>query len=102
MQFIKVKFRKSHPEFAYYAGDIGSVTEESAAKLLESGHIILLPEDEIEEKENTLPEDLPGRDKLFAAGFGTIESVKEAGESVSDVLNKTELKKLNTYFEGSK
>lgn len=99
MEFVKVKFRKSHPEFAYNAGDIGSVTEASAAKLVESGHIILLPEDSADE--NTLPEDMPGRELLFAEGFDTAEKVKEAGESITDIkgIGKATYKLIVEYLQ---
>lgn len=101
MQYIKVKFLKSHPEFAYFKGDVGEITEDNAARLLESGHIIILPEGSGEGDENTLPEDLPARDILFAEGFDTAEKVKEAGESITDIkgIGKATYKQIVAYFE---
>lgn len=101
MKYIKVKFLKAHPEFAYSKGDIGSVTEDNAARLLNSGHIILLPEDSDEGVNNTLPEDFPARDILFAEGFDTAEKVKEAGVSITDVsgIGKGTYKQIVAYFE---
>jgi hypothetical protein len=51
---------------------------------------------------NTLPEDLPGREKLFAAGFDTAEKVKEVsgGDSLLDVgISVAMLKKIKKYFK---
>jgi len=101
MKLIKVKFLKAHPEFAYSAGSVGEVTEENAARLLNSGYIIILPEDGNEDVVNTLPEDFPARDILFAEGFDTAEKVKEAGESILDVkgIGKGTYKQIVAYFE---
>lgn len=98
MKYIKAKWLKPHPQYAYFAGDTGEINAENAAKLIAGGHIIPLPDDE-DIEENTLPEDLPGREKLFEAGFGSVENVREAGDSLSDLLTKAELKKLNNYLE---
>ncbi len=104
---------KSHPAFAYYKDDIGVVTPEWAEKLLSGGYIILIPDAEEVKVDvtappappapvNTLPEDLPGREKLFAAGFDTAEKVKEVsgGDSLMDVgISVAMLKKIKKYFK---
>lgn len=100
MKTIKVKFLKSHPEFAYNKGDIAVLTNEHAAALHKSGHVMLLPDDEDDEKINPLPEDLPGRDILFRAGFDTVEKIAEAGDSLVDAgISNTMLKKVKAYLK---
>jgi hypothetical protein len=115
---IKVKFLKSHSAFSYFAGEVGYVTPAWAEKLLPLGYIIIIPE-EIKEfgpsgdagsgsasdgsgVTNTLPADLPARDKLFAAGFDTIEKVRAAGDGLLDVVGVSNniLKKINKYLKG--
>lgn len=107
---IKVKWLKSHFKFAYAAGDVGYVTPEWAEKLLADGYILPVPDAEKEypvdatgpaPKINALPEDLPARDKLFAAGFDTIEKVKEAGDGLLDVvgISNNILKKITKYLK---
>jgi hypothetical protein len=110
---IKVKWIKAHPKFAYSKGQIGYVTPEWAEKLMDGGYVILIPDPEEVKMDittppappapvNTLPEDLPGREKLFAAGFDTAEKVKEVsgGDSLMDVgISVTMLKKIKKYFK---
>jgi hypothetical protein len=99
MEYIKVKWIKAHPAFAYSAGNIGSVTDKNAAMLLNGGFIIILPEEE-EEKTNPLPDDLPGRGPLFASGFDNLEKIKEAGDSILDTgISNATLKKVKKYLE---
>jgi hypothetical protein len=111
---IKVKWIKAHPKFAYSKGDIGYVTPEWAEKLMDEGCVILVPTpEEVTVPEvatpaeppapvNTLPEDLPGREKLFAAGFDTAEKVKEVsgGDALLDVgISVAMMKKIKKYFK---
>ena len=107
---VKVKFLKSHPAFGYFAGDVGTITPEWAEKLLAQGYILPIP-DALTEitgpapaapgKVNTLPDDLPARDKLFAAGFNSLEKIKEAGDSLLDVvgISNNILKKITKYLK---
>jgi hypothetical protein len=101
---IKVKFNKAHPKLAYFTGDVAKITAHTVSKykLLEKGYVINLPDDEGDL--NTLPEDLPSRDILFEAGYDTIEKIKKAGESLTDVkgVGKGTLKQLETWFEEHK
>jgi hypothetical protein len=83
--FVKVKFLKAHHEFAYSAGDIGMVQDDKAAKLLNAGYVIILPDDASAGLSNPLPEDFPGRDLLFEAGFDSVEKIVAAGEAITDV-----------------
>jgi len=101
MKYLKVKFLKHHPEFSYSAGDIGTVSDDKAASLLKTGHVIVLPEADEDDKENPLPEDFPARDILFAAGFATPEDVQAAGESITDTkgVGKNTYKQIVAYFE---
>lgn len=103
---IKVKWLKAHFRFAYTAGDVGYVTPVNAEMLLAGGYILLIPDAEKEiiavpEKVNTLPEDLPARDKLFAAGYDTVEKVKDAGDGLLDVVGVSNniLKKITRYLK---
>lgn len=95
----KVKFIRSHHEFAYSAGDIGLVENEKAAQLLNSGYIIILPEDE-EDEINPLPEDFPARDILFTEGYEDVEKIKSTGESLIDIkgIGKGTLKQIEQWF----
>jgi hypothetical protein len=101
MANVKVKYMRSHPQDAYFVGDIAMVSDEKAAERLKSGHIMLLPEDGDNDKINPLPEDLPARDILFEAGFDTAGKVKEAGESITDVkgIGKGTYRQIVAYFE---
>lgn len=95
-KFVNVKFLKPAPGFAYKEGDTGIVLAEKAPELLKFGYIIIIPETE---RNNPLPEDLPARDKLFDAGYDTIEKIKEAGDSLTEIgLSKTIIKKIQTYL----
>jgi hypothetical protein len=99
----KVKFLKSHPAYSYFAGDSGEITDEAASKLLSQGFIIIVPEPEKRESKkvvNPLPEDLPGRDKLFEVGFDSILKIKEAGDSLLDAgISNTTFKKIVSYLK---
>jgi len=103
--FIKVKFLKSHPDYGYFAGDTGLISPKAAEKLLQGGYIMLIPEAEIynapiPERINPLPEDMPGRERLFDAGFVTIEEIKEAGDSLLDAgISNTILKRVKTFLK---
>lgn len=95
---VRVIWLKGYPGHVSFAGLKSSVDASLAPKLFKDGFIQLLP-DEQEESVNTLPEDLPARDKLFAAGFTTIDQVKEAGDSLLDAgISNTTLKKIKSYL----
>lgn len=99
---IKVKWLKAHYSFAYSKGDVGFVTPEWAEKLLQGGYIMLIPEAEkYVEEINPLPVNLPGRDKLFPAGYDNIEKIKSVagGDVLLDVVSNTILKKIKTYLK---
>jgi hypothetical protein len=98
MKYIKVKFIKAAPKFAYTAGDVGMIDADRAPDLVKGGYVIPLP-DEYEPVKNPLPEDLPGRDKLFEAGFDTVKKIKEAGDGLLDAgISKTMLTKIKKYL----
>jgi hypothetical protein len=95
---------KPHWSYSYSEGDVGHVTAEAAPKLLKGGFILPLPEEEKEkvtpkEVVNPLPEDFPSREVLFANGFDSVGKINEGGDSLSDILNKTALKKVKKYLE---
>jgi hypothetical protein len=97
---IKVKWLKAHWNYSYSAGDTGSLFADLAPALLKGGFIIPVPETD-DKKENPLPEDLPSRDLLFKNGFDTIEKIKEAGDSITDIkgIGKGTLSQLAEWFE---
>lgn len=103
--FIKVKFLKSHPDYGYFTGDTGMISPKAAEKLLQGGYIMFIPEaeiynDPIPEKVNLLPEDMPERERLFDAGFTTIEEIKEAVNSMLTAgISNTILKKVKNYLK---
>lgn len=74
---MRVKFRKSHPNFGYFAGDNAEIDDNTAGELLEKGYVILVPSEEIDPvDENQLPENLPGRILIFKAGINSVEELK--------------------------
>ncbi|NLH53553.1 MAG: hypothetical protein GX459_12005 [Bacteroidales bacterium] len=96
-KYVRVKFLKAASGFAYNAGDTGVVLAEKVEQLLKGGYVLIVPE---EEKENPLPEDLPGRDKLFQAGFDTLEKIKGVGDGLLEAgISKTLFKKIQDYFK---
>jgi len=99
-KFVRVLWIKAHHNYAYSAGNTGHVKAEDLEKLLKDGYVVPL-QDEEDEKINTLPEDLPARDILFAEGFDTAEKVQEAGESITDIkgISKATYKQIVAYFE---
>ena len=97
-KFIKVLWLKAHHKYAYSKGDLGSVDADLALTLMNEGYIMPVPETEVE-KDNPLPEDLPGRTILFAAGYETLAAIKESGDSLLDVgISNTTLKKVKAYL----
>jgi hypothetical protein len=118
---IKVKWLKPHSSFGYFAGDLGYVTADWAAKLVATGYVMLLPEDGLvipavpssppvvpliggqisgSKDDNPLPEDLPGREKLFEAGYRELEKIKEAGDLLMDAgISKSMCKSIAKYLK---
>lgn len=80
---MKIKFKKSAPGFAYFEGDIAPLNPELAAKLVDEGYAIIIPDTEGDD--NELPEDLPGRLILFKEGIKTLEDVRKIAESLTDI-----------------
>lgn len=112
---IKVKWVKAHFKYAYVAGDVGYVKADAVESLVAQGYVIPLP-DEIKEPApapatvlvpeppvvvNPLPEGLPGREKLFGAGFDSLDKIREAGDGLLDVvgISNSMLKKIKKYLK---
>ena len=89
---------KAAPKYAYSAGDVGEVDAARVADLVTGGYVIPLP-DEDEPVINPLPEDLPARDKLFDAGFDSVKKIREAGDSLLDVVSKTMLTRIKKFLQ---
>ena len=49
---------------------------------------------------NPLPEDMPGRDKLFEVGYKTIEEVKAIGDLLDVGVSKQMAGKIKKYLAG--
>ena len=97
--YVKVFWLKAHCDYAYSKGQTGSVIAEKAKEPMDKGYLIPVPEAE-DKVVNPLPEDLPGRDVLFNAGFDNIEKIQEAGDSLLDAgISTTTLKKVKAYFK---
>lgn len=107
MDLIRVKFKKSHPAYGYFEGEIGVIKSSDAPQMLKEDYILPIPgeTDEAETKKqgeaNNLPQDMPMRDKLFAAGYKTVADVKEAGESLVEIpgISVAAQKKIHKYLE---
>jgi hypothetical protein len=101
---IRVKWLKAHSKFAYSAGDLGMVTPDWAEKLVAEGYIIPIPgvirDGSGSGTVNPLPEDLPGRDILFTAGFDTPEKVKDMtrDDMLDAGVSKSVAAKISKYF----
>ena len=77
---LKVLWLKPHPNYSYFSGDKCSMSTDRALQLSVSGYVNILPEDDKER--NLLPEKLPFRDILFAAGFKTVEKILTSNSSL--------------------
>jgi hypothetical protein len=98
--YIPVLWVKAHSKYAYSAGQEGIVKADQVPDLIKGGYLIPVTETQ-EKKINPLPDDLPGRDKLFEAGFDDLQKIREAGDSLLDAgISNTTCKKINTYLKG--
>lgn len=52
---MKVTFIKSHPQFAYFPGDVADISPEFVQDMIQSGHVILFPG--VDEKQEDPQED---------------------------------------------
>jgi len=80
---MKIVFKKSAPGFAYFERDKADLPAEVAAKLVDDGFAIIVPETEGDD--NELPEDLPGRLILFKEGIKTLDDVKKITDSLTEI-----------------
>jgi hypothetical protein len=80
---MKIKFKKPAQGFAYFEGDVADISPEAAAKLVDDGFAIIVPETEGDD--NELPEDLPGRLILFKEGIKTLDDVRKITESLTEI-----------------
>ena len=88
METLRVKWLRSHPDYAYFEGDNADLSTDQVSSLVLSGHVILFP-GVTEKTVNPLPTDLPFRNELFSAGYITPESINEAGEGLSQIAGIT-------------
>ena len=99
METLKIKWLKRNIKWAYWPGDIADIKADQVEELVASGHVILFPGVD-EKEENPLPEDLPCRDLLFENGFDTLEKIKSAGESLTEIkgIGKKSFEDIAAYL----
>jgi hypothetical protein len=68
---MKYRFLRPVKGYAYFKGDVATLPQEEATKLVEAGCVT--PHDG--EEVNTLPEDIPARKALWGQGLRTVEEV---------------------------
>lgn len=87
----KLYFLHSAPGYGYHAGETEDVPVKMAREFKKQGIARSATE--------TLPEDLPARDKLMIAGFETEEEVEEIEDfSEVDGIGTDEARALEAYF----
>ena len=97
---MKIKFLRPVAGFAYFENDItDALPDEKAAGLVAKGYAILIPETEGEQ--NKLPDDLPGREQLYDGGLETIEDVKNALPTITDIkgIGKKTAEAIKKYLQ---
>jgi hypothetical protein len=103
---IKVYWVKAHPKFAYAEGMTGEIMEAKFDELFKGGFIIPIPGTEPEvpaaaaEDKNTLPEDMPCREKLFEAGYKSVEEVRAIDDLLDVGVSKAMAGKIKKYLKG--
>ena len=100
---VKVKWLKSHAAFSYFKGDSCEVAAKLMAdyNLLESGYVIIVPTNDDEGPENTLPPGMPLRDHLFENGFKTVADIEKVGpEGLQELqgVGKASVHKVITWL----
>ncbi len=93
---IHVQFIKSGSPygFGYSAGATGVILDKKQADELERLGVLKIIEPPV-----TLPDDLPGRDKLIAAGFKSVEEINKISD-LTEVpgVGKVLAKQIVQYF----
>ena len=78
-----IKFKHSVPGFAYFAGDVASLPATVEATLVNNSSCIYIPETET--RTNNLPEGLPARELLYNEGLETIDDVRNALPTITEL-----------------
>jgi hypothetical protein len=96
---MKVKVNKPVPGMAYFGGEIADLDPKECAQWLASGHMIVIPETEGDE--NSLPDDLPGREILWKEGFRTLNEIKKVKETLTEIkgIGKKTASDILVYIE---
>lgn|SRR5690554_2511768 len=81
---MKIKFLRPVQGLAYFEGDVAELPDPRAARLVNSGWAVIIPETEGENQVNKLPDDIPARELLFNNGLETVEDVKNAIDVLTD------------------
>lgn len=81
---MKIKFLRPVQGLAYFENDVAELPDSRAARLVNAGWAIMIPETKGTEQVNHLPEGIPARELLFDNGLETIEDVKNAIDVLTD------------------
>ena len=95
----KVKFRIAGGPagLAYHAGEEAEFEDLQADELIRQGYCCLPEKDE--QVENMLPEDLPAREVLFAAGVKTLDELSGIDDLTSlEGVGKKTAEKIENYL----
>jgi hypothetical protein len=100
---VKIKFIK-HPAgfpLAYFPGEIGLFDPLQAEDLIEAGVGIIIQDEDAQS--NQLPDDMPGRNELHAAGVTTLSECADISDfSQFKGIGKALSQKINSYLNNSK
>lgn len=97
---MKIKFLKPVAGMAYFEGNIAEINDAKAAKLVNAGWAIMIPD--TEGPVNKLPVDIPAREILFENGLETIKDVKNAIDVLIDIdgIGKKTAEKIKLFVNG--
>lgn len=79
---MTVKFIKSRQGYAYFAGDITDLADETASQLIEEGFVIPAT---AKEEDSNLPVDLPCRTLLIKNGLTQCDQVLASREVLTEI-----------------
>lgn len=94
---MKIKFLRPVQGMAYFEGDVAEVPNERASRLVNNGWAVMLPE--TEGTANNLPEEMPARELLFENGLESVEDVRAAIDTLSDIkgIGKKTVEQIKTF-----
>lgn len=98
---MKIKFLKPVAGFAYFEGDVAELADNLAAGIVAKGAAVIIPE--TEGPVSNLPLMIPARAILVREGFETIEDIRAAVDTLSQIkgLNKKTVKEITDFINDS-